>query len=108
LITNVEQNQYYEYLKEKTGFLKDKRIKFVGTVYDQNLLKYIREHAYGYLHGHELGGTNPSLLEALASTKLNLLLDVNFNREVGKDGAVFWNKKEGSLSELIDQLDLLD
>lgn len=105
LITNVEQNQYYEYLKEKTGFLKDKRIKFVGTVYDQDLLKYIREHAYGYLHGHEVGGTNPSLLEALASTKLNLLLDVNFNAEVGKDGAVYWSKENGSLSELINSAD---
>ena len=36
----------------------------------------IREQAYGYFHGHEVGGTNPSLLEALGSTDLNLLLDV--------------------------------
>ena len=75
LITNVEQNKFYEQLKQKTGFDKDSRIKFVGTVYDQELLKKIRENAYGYLHGHEVGGTNPSLLEALASTDLNLLLE---------------------------------
>ena len=37
----------------------------------------IRENAYGYFHGHEVGGTNPSLLEALGSTRLNLLLDVD-------------------------------
>ncbi|ETJ25548.1 Glycosyltransferase, partial [human gut metagenome] len=68
----------YEELRQKTGFDKDERIKFVGTVYDQELLKKIRENAYGYLHGHEVGGTNPSLLEALATTDLNLLLDVGF------------------------------
>ena len=102
LITNVEQNKFYEQLKQKTGFDKDSRIKFVGTVYDQELLKKIRENAYGYFHGHEVGGTNPSLLEALATTDLNLLLDVGFNREVGENGAVYFNKLENNLSKLID------
>lgn len=105
LITNVENNKFYEQLKEKTNFDKDKRIKFVGTVYDQDLLKKIRENAYGYIHGHEVGGTNPSLLEALASTKLNLLLDVGFNQEVGEDGALYWKKEENSLSDLLNKLD---
>jgi len=93
LITNVEKNKFYEMLKEKTKFNEDKRIKFVGTVYNQDLLKKIRENAYGYIHGHEVGGTNPSLLEALATTDLNLLLDVGFNKEVGQDGALYWNKQ---------------
>lgn len=102
LITNVEQNKFYEQLKEKTGFDKDSRIKFVGTVYDQELLKKIRENAYGYFHGHEVGGTNPSLLEALATTDLNLLLDVGFNREVGEDGALYFTKEAGNLANLIN------
>lgn len=102
LITNVEENKFYEQLKQKTGFDKDSRIKFVGTVYDQELLKKIRENAYGYFHGHEVGGTNPSLLEALATTDLNLLLDVGFNREVGEKGAIYWSKKSGDLSRLIE------
>lgn len=105
LITNIEQNKFYEELKLKTGFDKDKRIKFVGTVYDQELLKKIREMAYGYIHGHEVGGTNPSLLEALASTRLNLLLKVGFNKEVGEHGAFYWNKKHGSLAKLIDRVE---
>lgn len=105
LITNVEQNAFYDKLLKETEFDKDIRIKFVGTVYDQELLKYIRENAYAYFHGHEVGGTNPSLLEALASTKLNLLLDVGFNREVGEDGAVYWEKD--SLHEVIDKSELL-
>lgn len=106
LITNVEQNKFYEKLRQETGFDKDSRIKFVGTVYDQELLKYIREHAFAYLHGHEVGGTNPSLLEALSSTKLNLLLDVGFNREVGADGAIYWDKEQ--LAQIIEEIELLD
>ncbi|MED1863945.1 DUF1972 domain-containing protein [Fictibacillus nanhaiensis] len=108
LITNVENNKFYKDLNEHTGFEQDKRIKFVGTVYDGGLLKRIREEAYGYIHGHEVGGTNPSLLEAMASTKLNLLLDVSFNREVGQDAAYYFSKKTGNLAELIDKLDYID
>jgi len=105
LITNVEKNKFYDKLKRETQFDKDPRIKFVGTVYDQELLKYIREHAFAYLHGHEVGGTNPSLLEAMASTKLNLLLDVGFNREVAKKGAIYWEKK--NLNKVINQMEII-
>lgn len=105
LITNIEKNKFYEELKLKTGFDKDPRIKFVGTLYDQEMLKKIRELAYGYIHGHEVGGTNPSLLEALASTRMNLLLKVGFNREVGEHGAVYWKKKYGSLTKLLDRVE---
>lgn len=108
IITNVEKSKFYEELKEKTNFNNDKRIKFVGTVYDQELLKKIRENAYGYIHGHEVGGTNPSLLEALATTNLNLLLDVGFNREVGEKGALYFSKEDGNLALLIDNLDVYD
>ena len=106
LITNVEQNKFYDQLLQDTGFDKDPRIKFVGTVYDQELLKYIRENAFAYFHGHEVGGTNPSLLEALASTKLNLLLDVGFNREVGEQSAIYWKKDE--LSQVIEKVEQFD
>lgn len=106
LITNVEQNKFYNQLLKDTGFNKDPRVKFVGTVYDQELLKYIRENAFAYFHGHEVGGTNPSLLEALESTKLNLLLDVGFNREVGEDGALYWKKDQ--LAKTIEVAEKLD
>lgn len=104
LITNVS-DKFLEELKEKTHFDQDPRIKFVGTVYDKELLMKIRENAYGYFHGHEVGGTNPSLLEALGSTDLNLLLDVGFNREVAEDSALYWTKQSGNLASLIDQAD---
>jgi rhamnosyltransferase len=106
LITNVS-DKFLEELKQKTKFDKDPRIKFVGTVYDQELLKKIRENAYGYFHGHEVGGTNPSLLEALGSTDLNLLLNVGFNREVGEDAALYWGKGNGELAKLIEKADAM-
>lgn len=107
IITNVEKNKFYEQLKKDTHFDEDPRIKFVGTVYDQQLLKKIRENAYGYFHGHEVGGTNPSLLEALATTSLNLLLKVGFNEEVGKNSALYWSKRGNDLANLINKCDTL-
>ena len=106
LITNVSDS-FLKELQEKTGFDKDSRIKFVGTVYDQELLMKLRENAYGYFHGHEVGGTNPSLLEALSSTDLNLLLGVGFNREVAEDAALYWSKEPGDLAKLIEQADAM-
>lgn len=106
IITTVNESLYNE-LDEKLAFTKDKRIQFVGTVYDEQLLKKIRENAYGYFHGHEVGGTNPSLLEALGSTNLNLLLQVGFNEEVAEDVAFYWSKEEGNLAKLISQCDKL-
>ena len=104
IITNVN-DKFLDELETHLHFKKDSRIRFVGTVYDQELLKKIRENAYGYFHGHEVGGTNPSLLEALGSTDLNLLLDVPFNREVALDSALYWTKKSGSLARLIEAAD---
>ena len=107
LVTKVD-DKFLAKLEKRTHFKSDPRIKFVGTVYDQELLKKIRENAYAYLHGHEVGGTNPSLLEALASTQLNLLLDVGFNREVADDAALYWAKDDGGLASLVNKVDKFD
>ena len=67
------------------------------------------EHSSGnkhaYFHGHTVGGTNPSLIEALGSTDLNLLVDVGFNQEVAQNAALYWSRKNGALAKLIDQAD---
>ena len=107
IITNTNP-QLQKELEEKLGYQKDQRINFVGTVYDQELLMKIREEAYGYFHGHEVGGTNPSLLEAFGSTKLNLLLKVGFNEEVAEDSALYWTKESGNLAALIDKCEGID
>lgn len=105
IVCNHQGNAYFEELQQKTNFDRDERIKFVGTVYDQDLLKYIRNQAFAYIHGHEVGGTNPGLLEALAQTDLNLILGVDFNRQVAKETALYWDKKENSLVDCIHQVD---
>jgi len=107
-IITTTDGKFYNRLQERLRFEGDDRIKFVGTVYDQELLKKIRENAYAYFHGHEVGGTNPSLLEALGSTDLNLLLEVGFNKEVAEEAALYWSKKTGSLGDLIGRADLMD
>ena len=107
IITNAN-DKFLNQLEEKLHFKNDKRIKFVGTVYDQELLKKIRENAYAYFHGHTVGGTNPSLIEALGSTDLNLLVDVGFNKEVAEDCALYWSKEIGDLAKLINFSDNMD
>lgn len=104
IITNVN-DKFLNELENRLHFAKDKRIKFVGTVYDQELLKKIRENAYAYFHGHTVGGTNPSLIEALGSTDLNLLVNVGFNKEVAIDSALYWDREEGKLARLINEVD---
>ncbi|MGQ0815871.1 MAG: DUF1972 domain-containing protein, partial [Gemmatimonadota bacterium] len=60
----------------------DPRIRYLGSIYDRNEVFALRLHAYAYLHGHTVGGTNPSLLEALACGNFVIARDVPFNREV--------------------------
>ena len=105
IVCNYEGSSYFEQLRQETHFDNDSRIKFVGTVYDKDLLKYLRQECRAYIHGHEVGGTNPSLLEALAQTNENLVLGVDFNRKVALNTAHYWSKEPGSLTSIINQVD---
>lgn len=60
----------------------DDRIRLLGAVYDQELLDALYHHAFTYLHGHSVGGTNPSLLRAMGAGTAVIAYDVVFNREV--------------------------
>lgn len=102
-IITTADDKFSRKLEKRLHFQNDPRIKFVGAVYEQELLKKIREDAWAYIHGHEVGGTNPSLLEALGSTEVNLLLDVGFNKEVGQEGALYWGPGDGELKALIER-----
>ena len=105
IISNVKENKFYKKLKEKTSFDKDKRIKFVGPVYDDEILRRIRKNAKGYIHGHSAGGTNPSLLEALSITDVNILYNAVYNVEVGSDAALYFSKEENSLRDVIEKVE---
>lgn len=60
----------------------DDRIRLLGGVWDQELLDALYAHAYTYIHGHSVGGTNPSLLRAMGAGTATIAWDVGFNREV--------------------------
>ncbi len=68
----------------------DARVRFLGPVYDQAVLDSLYFHALTYVHGHSVGGTNPSLLRAMGAGTATTAFDVGFNREVlGTDGRFF-------------------
>ena len=70
--------------------LADDRVRFLGGVWDQDLLDQLYGNALTYVHGHSVGGTNPSLLRALGAGAPVLAYDVRFNREVvGESGRYF-------------------
>jgi len=68
----------------------DPRIRLIGPVWDQALLDQLYANATSYLHGHSVGGTNPSLLRAMGAAAPVLAFDVTFNREVAGDCARFF------------------
>lgn len=83
--------------------LDDPRLTWTGYVTDAAELAALYQHCFAYLHGHEFGGTNPSLLQALAGGCAVLALDTVFSREVLADGrhGLFFSKETGNLSALI-------
>jgi glycosyltransferase involved in cell wall biosynthesis len=86
---------------EQLGAVRDERIRMIGTVYDQEELAALRYHCFAYLHGHSVGGTNPSLLEAMGCGNLILAHDNSFNRETLGDCGLFF-KDSAELARVID------
>ncbi len=84
--------------------MRDERISFIGGQYDRVLLRSLRVAAYAYIHGHQVGGTNPSLLEAMACGNPTIAYDVPFNREVARDAGVYFRDAR-DLAEKIKQLE---
>lgn len=107
IITNLSSSNYYEELKQNTCFDKDDRVVFIDGVYDKEKLCVIRKYAYLYIHGHSVGGTNPSLIEALSLTDLNILYDVCFNKDIGLDTCLYFDSSE-SLTKLLNNKKMLD
>jgi glycosyltransferase involved in cell wall biosynthesis len=85
--------------------LADHRVSFLGRIHDQKLLNSLYENAYAYIHGHEVGGTNPSLLRAMGAGTVPIVLDVEFNREAVSDIGITFGKTPGSLSQKIMDLE---
>lgn len=74
--------------------LGDSRVRFLGGVWDQELLDQLYANARIYWHGHSVGGTNPSLLRAIGSGTATNAFDVDFNREVLSDAGRYFSAAE--------------
>jgi len=84
------------------------RLVFPGVVTDGNELSALFQHSFVYLHGHEFGGTNPTLLQALASDCAVCALDTVFNRETLRDDeyGCYFTKAPGSLASWIGAMEV--
>ncbi len=90
LVIGGIKNNFGQYLQTK--FTSSTKIKFLGPVYDQNALNNLRYFSRYYFHGHSVGGTNPSLLEAMASNTCIIAHHNEFNEAIlGKDAYYFTN-----------------
>ena len=83
---------------------KDKKIVFTGGIYDPEVLNMLRQNCFGYLHGHSVGGTNPSLVEAMAMENLLIAHENQFNREVCEDTALYFSNAS-DLSNKMNQVE---
>ncbi|MBS5205753.1 MAG: DUF1972 domain-containing protein [Bacteroides ovatus] len=87
-------------------YRKEESIVFVGGIYDYDKLNSIRHFAFAYFHGHSVGGTNPSLLEAMASGCFILANNNIFNKAVLKENSIYYSSSE-EVAEVLDQIDSL-
>jgi glycosyltransferase involved in cell wall biosynthesis len=97
-----------EYSKRIHEIIKaNKNIIVAGYITNNTDLSTLYKKAYAYVHGHEFGGTNPTLVLALNESCLILALNTRFNKEVLNNGSngFFFTKKQGSLVKLLDRIE---
>lgn len=82
-----EDNAYHRAVKNAASA----EVKFVGAIYDKPVVNALRFHSAAYVHGHQVGGTNPSLVEALGASNPVIAHDNRFNRWVAGDGASYFS-----------------
>lgn len=92
LVIGKHNTSYANYLKQKYEY--DKRVRFLGGIYDLNKLNNLRYFSNIYFHGHSVGGTNPSLLEAMSSSALIMANDNIFNKSILGANAFYFKSAE--------------
>lgn len=96
---NIEQNSYHRQVIDAAS----DEVIFPGAIYDSRVVQALRFYSRLYLHGHRVGGTNPSLVEALGAGCAVMAHDNHFNRWVAGEGA-FYFASESACAELFDRL----
>lgn len=96
-----ETNPYHQQILAAAG----PEVMFLGAIYDKNIVRSLRYHSYLYVHGHQVGGTNPSLVEALAAGNPVLAHDNPFNRWVaGSEAAVYFSDADSCAAQFTQLL----
>jgi len=103
LVVGETVNKFSKYLQDK--FRADGRIIFTGGIYAQQQLHSLKKFCRLYFHGHSSGGTNPSLLEAMASEALIAAHDNPFNRQVLGADAIYFSRA-GEITALVGDVPL--
>jgi len=101
LVIGNHNTKYGLYLKNKFGVFP--HIRFLGAVYNINELNNLRYFSNIYFHGHTVGGTNPSLLEAMASQSLIAAHNNEFNKGVLNQNAFYFNSSN-DVQKIIDTI----
>lgn len=78
--------------------LAGEKIILTGHIDDQEVIRELHCNCFAYVHGHSVGGTNPSVLKAMGYGNCVLALDTVFNREVLAEGGIFFPRDEGVLA----------
>lgn len=102
LVVLGKYSQEHAYQKQVLEAASDE-VMFVGAIYDIKVVSALRYFATCYVHGHTVGGTNPSLVESLGTGNAIIAHDNKFNRWVAKDGAIYF-KSEEEVSAAFDTL----
>jgi glycosyltransferase involved in cell wall biosynthesis len=92
LVIGNHNTKYGEMLKNK--YKGNSNIRFMGAIYNLEHLNNLRYYSKLYFHGHSVGGTNPSLLEAMASQALVLAHNNDFNRGILKENSYYFSNAE--------------
>lgn len=100
LVIGNHETTYGNYLKNK--FSSCSQIQFIGGIYNMGILNNLRYHSNIYFHGHTVGGTNPSLLEAMASNSLICANDNSFNRYILGTDAIYFQDANEVANHLLD------
>ena len=96
-----EQNPYHAKVLDTA---KAGNVLFPGAIYDANIVKSLRFHATAYMHGHQVGGTNPSLVEAMAVGNAVIAHSNPYNRWVAGENARYFH----DVGSLVDHLDAIE
>jgi len=104
---NGDADSYHRAVLEAAS----EEVEFLGAIYDQPVVQALRYHSLGYLHGHTVGGTNPSLVEALAAGNPVIAHGNKYNAWVAGDAGLYFNSSteaEKCIDELLNNPELAD